>query len=201
MVTSAKGQGGGRVGHWEGPVKHSGGELDTLTYDSDGRCKIIVMQDWDHIAGREPGSRLEVTVHLMSFPTRRGTKVTFDIDTEEYMGRVMASSRTASGRTKTNINTQQYYDSRIIEAYEDWSGTKDDLQEAFERLDSGWVEKAAHDYAKQCAKQAGLSERDFDVNITGDMSATIDMENWPEGLGFDSWFSKWARKWDIEVHD
>jgi hypothetical protein len=191
---------------WDGPIGVSErDELEVLygiPSTSIGRCKIHIMQDMDHITGREPGTLLEVTVHLPTFPDRRGTKVTFSIDTEAHSGRVVAGSRTASGRTKTNIYTGQYYNSRVIEAYEDWSGTKDELQEAFKRLDNGWIEKAARDYTAKAAGQSGLSVHDFEIQIGSvDGEANIDMKNWPEGMGFDSWFRKWARKWDIEVHD
>jgi len=78
------------------------------------------------------------------------------------------------------LETGQHYNSRVF-----WGGPK--------------AIKAAHDFVSHASKQV---DHPFEVSEHGDSNgATVDLDEWPDAVGFGDWFGEWAKRWEIQVHD
>lgn len=78
------------------------------------------------------------------------------------------------------LETGQYYTSRVF-----WGGPQ--------------AVKAAEDFVKLANEQVDGS---FHVREDGDGNgATVDLDDWPDDEMFNDWFEKWAKRWEVKVHD
>lgn len=111
----------------------------------------------------------------------------------------------ASGNVKIPITTSQYFKSRIFE-FGEITCSEASMEALDAAIDAGRkdIKKVAEEFATSAGKQVG---KKFSVSYAkgfdseNQISASVDMEEWPDGEGFDSWFDSLMKKHNVTVFD